>query len=153
MSQLLLRANKQCEKARKAGQTQLHSWQIRRINRAYWALIAQASGLNPAVKRKDKKRGRIKQSFAFNLLKRMREHANEILHFTKDLNIPFTNNWAERAVRMPKVKLKISGCFRTLRGAQDFCNIRSYLDTMQKQGHNIFEVLRATFNGYAPSPA
>jgi transposase len=153
MSRLLLRANKQCDKARQAGQTQLHSWQIRRINRAYWALIAKASGINPAVKRNDKKRGRVKQSFAFNLLKRLRDHGDEILHFTKDLNIPFTNNWAERAVRMPKVKLKISGCFRTLKGAQDFCNIRSYLDTMQKQGHNIFEVLRATFNGYAPSPA
>jgi len=56
-------------------------------------------------------------------------------------------------VRMPKVKIKISGCFRTFKGAQDFCTIRSYLDTMKKQGHNILEILRDTFNGYAPSPA
>ena len=68
-------------------------------------------------------------------------------------DVPFTNNCAEQAVRMPKVKQKVSGCFRTLKGAQNFCTIRSYLDTMHKQGHNLFEVLRLTFMGCPPSPA
>ena len=153
LSQLLLRANKQCDKARQVGQTKLHSWQVSRINNSYWALLAEAGKLNPVLDRRERKRGRIKQSFAFNLLRRLRQYADEILHFTRDLEIPFTNNVAERAVRMPKVKIKISGCFRTFKGAQDFCTIRSYLDTMKKQGHNILEVLRDTFNGYAPSPA
>lgn len=48
---------------------------------------------------------------------------------------------------MPKVKQKISGCFRTLNGAENFCIIRSYLDTMHKQGHNTFELLRHAFMG------
>lgn len=82
----------------------------------------------------------------------MREHSAEVLRFVTDLRVPFTNNLGERAIRMPKVKLKISGCFRTLKGAQDFCIIRSYLDTLHKQGHNLFQVLRQTFMGNPPLP-
>ena len=50
----------------------------------------------------------------------MRAHATEVLRFVTDLRVPFTNNLGERAIRMPKVKQKISGCFRTLKGAQNF---------------------------------
>ena len=59
----------------------------------------------------------------------------------------------ERAIRMPKVKQKKSGCFRILKGAQNFCTIRSYLDTMHKQGHNPFELLRRVFMGSPLQPA
>ena len=90
---------------------------------------------------------------AFNLIIRLREHAHAVLRFVTDLRVPFTNNLGEHAIHMPKVKQKISGCFRTLKGAQDFCTIRSYLDTMHKQGHNLFEALRSTFMGCAPLPA
>ena len=62
----------------------------------------------------------------------------------------FTNNLGERAIRMPKVKQKISDCFRMLIGAQDCCIIRSYLETMYIQGHNLFEILRLTFMGRHP---
>jgi transposase len=79
--------------------------------------------------------------------------AAAVLRFATDLRVPFTNNLGEHAIRMPKVKQRISGCFRTLKGAQDFCTIRSYLDTMHKQGHNLFEVLRLTLMDRAPLPA
>ncbi len=66
--------------------------------------------------------------------------------------VPFTNNLAEQAVRMPKVKQKVSGCFRKPEGAKTYCIIRSYCATMHKQGANIFESLVAAFNGSTPQP-
>ena len=107
---------------------------------------------NPQAERQDKRRSRVKQPLAFNLINRMREHADAVLCFVTDLRVPFTNNLAERAIRMPKLKQKISGCFRTMQGAQTFCIICSYLDTMHKQGHNMFEVLRQTFIVHPLSP-
>jgi transposase len=69
-----------------------------------------------------------------------------------DPGIPFTNNIAEQAVRMPKVKQKISGGFRTLKGVETFCVIRSYLATLHKQGDNLFHALTLTFQGKPPQP-
>jgi transposase len=59
----------------------------------------------------------------------------------------------ERAVRMPKVKQKISGCFRTLDGAENFCVIRSCLDTLRKQGHGMLDVLQRAYTGDPIQPA
>lgn len=65
---------------------------------------------------------------------------------------PFSNNLAEQAVRMPKVKQKISGGFRTKNGTDTFCTIRSYLATMHKQGANLFHALILTFQDQPPQP-
>ena len=65
----------------------------------------------------------------------------------------YKNNLGERAIRMPKVKQKISGCFRTVDGANHFAIIRSYLDTLHKQGYNLLDALRRTFQGNPPQPA
>ncbi len=69
------------------------------------------------------------------------------------MQLSFTNNLGEHAIRMPKVKQRISDCFRMLIGAQNCCIIRSYLDTMNTQGHNLFEILRLTFMGRHPLAA
>jgi transposase len=152
MIDLLIRARDHCETARQQNKAALSPWRTRRIFRDYNAILDQALTRNPRAEQQVKRRGRIKQSVAFNLINRMRGHAEAVLRFVTDLRVPFTNNLAERAIRMPKVKQKISGCFRTMAGAQTFCTIRSYLDTMHKQGHNMFEVLRQTYIGRPPSP-
>ena len=93
--------------------------------------MRQGEQLNPPQLRPDGTSGRCKQSDAHNLLRRFRLHADAILRFIADPTVPFSNNIAERAVRMPKVKQKISGCFRTIAGANNFCTIRSCLDTLR----------------------
>jgi transposase len=91
--------------------------------------------------------GRCAQSKAANLLDRLEDFDWSILAFLWDERVPFTNNQAEQDIRMIKVRQKISGCFRTLRGAQIFCRIRSYLSTCRKQGHNLWQELQKAVSG------
>jgi len=97
-------------------------------------------------------RGRLKQSKATNLLKRLREHRQDVWRFMREDGVPFTNNLAEQALRMSKVKQKISGCFRTAHGADTFFIIRSYLATMHKQRGNLFDCLVSVFNRQTIQP-
>ena len=90
------------------------------------------------------------QTKSRNLLERLIAFEEETLRFMVDEQAPFTNNQGERDLRMNKVQQKISGCFRTLRGAEDFCLIRSYLSTCRKQGLHPMEALRALFTGAKP---
>lgn len=70
-----------------------------------------------------------------------------MLAFLDDLSIPFTNNQAERDLRLVKVQQKISGTFRSDERATAFCRIRSYLSTMHKQARPLLEALAAVFAG------
>jgi transposase len=91
--------------------------------------------------------GRQAQSKAANLLDRLEDFDLCILAFLFDERVPFTNNQGEQDIRMVKVRQKISGCFRTLRGAQIFCRTRSYLSTCRKQGRNIWQAIQAAVVG------
>lgn len=95
------------------------------------------------------KRGRPKQSKAYNLLQRMFNDTMGCIRFIFEREVPFDNNLAERDIRMMKLKEKISGCFRTKKGAEIFCIIRSFVSTMIKQGKNIFFALKSTIKNEA----
>jgi transposase len=85
---------------------------------------------------------------AHNLLTRMHEKRDEVLRFAHDLKVPFDDNQAERDLRMIKVQQKVSGCFRSERGAGIFCAIRSYLSTTRKHGLNIIGFINTAFVGH-----
>jgi len=87
------------------------------------------------------------------LIVRLLDYRDDVWRFMTQAGVPFTNNLAEQAVRMPKVKQKVSGCFRTPEGSKTYCVIRSYCATMHKQGANIFESLVAAFQGSTPQPS
>ena len=118
----------------------------------YDAILAQALAANP-IAPPTGKRGRTKQSKATNLIGRLIDYSDDVWRFMTQPDVPFTNNLAEQTVRMPKVKQKVSGCFRTPQGAQNYCAIRSYCATMHKQGANIFESLIAAFKGAPAQPS
>ena len=76
------------------------------------------------------------QSDAHNLWERLKAHESAVLLFAKEAHVPFSNNRAERDLRMAKVKQKVSDCFRQLQYAQAYCRISSYLQTMANKGYN-----------------
>jgi transposase len=69
----------------------------------------------------------------------MIKHRNNILPCLYNLDIPPDNNGSERAIRMIKVKQKISGQFKS--GQTAFCTIRSVIDTIKKRGNEILKSL------------
>ena len=70
-----------------------------------------------------------------------------MLLFAKLPHVAFTNNRAERDLRMSKVKQKVSGCFRTRQYAEAYCRISSYLQTMANQGYNPLVAIQLAFSG------
>ena len=75
------------------------------------------------------------------LVKRMCDREGDYLRFTVDERAPFDNNRAEREVRMVKVRQKVSGCLRSLAGAQWFCAVRSCVATAARHGIGMFDAL------------
>lgn len=63
--------------------------------------------------------------------------------FLSDLSAPFDNNASERGVRKIKVKQKISGCFRTDEGADDFAKLYSIVETAMKNGNSKYNAILA----------
>ncbi|MCK5250391.1 MAG: IS66 family transposase [Spirochaetaceae bacterium] len=110
----------------------------------YNRLITQGYTANPPPERTGK-RGRPRKGKVLALIHRMDLYQHDILRFMSEGNVPFTNNLAERDLRMIKVRQKISGTFKNIDRASDFCSIRSYLSTVQKQGKDILEALANVF--------
>ena len=102
--------------------------------------------MNPEAKRPDNQtRGGTKQSKTHNLLKRMRDWEEDILRFMTEPLAEFTNNQAERDLRMNKVRVKVSGGFRELEPAQEFMYIRSLVGTAIKQAVCPLQTLESVF--------
>ena len=111
----------------------------------YKRIVALGQSQNPAAPPSGK-RGRTKQSDAYNLLKRLEKHIASALRFASDFGVPFDNNQAERDVRMVKPREKTSGCFRSEEGVRMFSRIRGYISTLRKQGYSVLTALESVFN-------
>jgi len=93
------------------------------------------------------KKGKVKQSKTHNLIIRIKENVESFLRFTTITEAQFDNNQAERDIRMNKVKEKVSGGFRALDAAKEFAIIRSFIDTLRKQGRDVVQGLHLMLCG------
>ncbi len=104
----------------------------------------------PDMTNRKGKRGPVKRTKARNLLERLIKYKDDVLRFMDDIIVPFTNNLSENDIRMTKVQQKISGCFRSMKGAKIFCRVRSYLSTCRKQEIKSSQALEILFRGELP---
>ena len=120
---------------------------VRGWQRKYQNILRNGYAENPfsSPQTTRKRRGRKAKPKVINLLDRLSLHRQSVLRFLSDPAVPFTNNQAEQDIRMVKIKQKISGTFRSFRGAQIFCRIRSYLSCARKRRVSAFEALRNAF--------
>jgi transposase len=92
------------------------------------------------------KKGRVAKSKGLNLLERLKNNQDGILSFAFFQELPFTNNQAERDLRMVKTKIKVSTCFRTVVGAKHYARIQGFISTIRKQQMNPFQNLKLVFD-------
>jgi transposase len=116
--------------------------------------IGEQSEPSP-VKSKNGK-GRYKRTKGRNLVERLIREIDAVLAFAFNQEVPFTNNLAERDIRPVKIKMKVSNCFRTMKGAEIYARVESFLSSARKNKKNVFEELCATFEGHnfiVPKPS
>ena len=117
------------------------------IVKRYTAILEQGDKELPKATLAACKKGRPKQPKGRSLLIRLRDFQGDVLRFASDFEVPFTNNQAERDIRMIKLKEKISGGFRSIEGANMFARISGYLSTLRKQGIKIADAMTELARG------
>ena len=145
----LVEANAAVRSAHVEGAPTLPTLVLRTLIKRYNAIVRRGLAFHrnlPPLARPIGARGRAPHRPGHNLLIRLHKFKSDVLRFLYDFTVPFTNNQAERDLRMMKVKMKISGGFRTLAGARTFACLRSVIATAKKQGWNILQTLIAKPN-------
>ena len=130
----LLALKQAADEAREAGQGAV-SREDRVKHGTYFTDAAKAGIALNAARRT--KLGKKRHALATRMLTR----ACDYLRFARDLRVPFDNNEAERVIRMSKLRIKVSGCMRSMAGAETFCTLRSYIATAARHGISALDAL------------
>jgi transposase len=136
----LLALNKAAEAARSAGEAAIGPEILAEHENWYRKAAATGIALNAG------RHGKLQQK-RHALATRMKDRQDDYLRYARDLRVPFTNNEAEQSIRMSKLRIKISGCMRSMAGAEEFCAIRSYLATAARHGITGLDALTRAFQG------
>jgi len=139
-----------CHRVNKSATRTLTAPERRRIVKRYRTILTQGARELPDIPPRPKgQRGRIAKSDAHNLHERLVRHGESVLRFMAEPDVSFTNNAGERKIRMAKVKIKVSGCFRTQFHAEAWCRISSYLSSMAALGYNPLVAIQIALAGNA----
>ena len=137
-----------CRQVSKSKRKRLTKKAYAKLQRRYRNILTRGTvEMPPILKKKSGRRGKIAKSDAHNLLERLVKHEEAVLLFACDSHVAFTNNRAERDLRMAKVKQKVSGCFRSEKFAHAYCRISSYLQTMNNKGVNPLVAIQMALSG------
>ena len=137
-----------CQKVARRKRKTLSAREYENLQKRYRNILTRGQReLPPIPARQNGKRGRVAKSDAHNLWERLKAHESAVLLFATDPHVPFTNNRAERDLRMSKVKQKVSGCFRNPQFAAAYCRISSYLQTMANRGYNPLVAIQMALSG------
>ena len=147
MKKMLLELKAEVDKCKENGLTAIEPEQLIILENRYDALVDEGYQKYPFPVKQAGKRGSVKKTKSQNMMERFKNHKDKVLRFIRDFKVPFGNNIAEQAMRMTKVKLKISGCFRSTEGVESFALNRSYIDTNRKQGNDIIQAIGLAING------
>ena len=143
-----------CHRVNKSETRALGEAECLAMRRRYRTILTQgARELPENPKRRKGRHGRIAKSDAHNLHERPVNHEEAVLRFTRDPDVSFTNNAGERGLRMAKVKMKVSGCFRTFACAKRWRRISSYLQSMAALGYNPLVAIEIALAGRAADMA
>jgi transposase len=137
-----------CKKVSKRKRKKLSKREYVNLQKRYRNILTRGESELPTIPPKPHgKRGAMAKSDAHNLLARLIKYETAVLLFAKRSEVPFTNNRAERDLRMAKVKQKVSGCFRTEFYAKAYCRISSYIQTMIAKGYNPLIAIKLALDG------
>ncbi len=152
MHKLLTQMNDYLYLLKEKGKISPSKGKIQQFHQRYDDICKSAQNYYPPPIQTPKTKRKPKQSKGKNLLDRLVEYKDGTLRFFINLLVPFTNNLAERDLRMLKVKEKISGCFASFKGAEIFNRIRGFISTMKKNNRSVLEELGNVLKGevYVP---
>ena len=140
---LLLEMKRVRDRAVEQGKQELSYYYLHKFDLMFDRLIdlAYKETPEPPLKPGNKQRGRRPRGKALALVDRLKKLKGAVCLFIRNFQVPFDNNQAERDLRMVKAKVKVSGCFRTEKGAQEYLNIMSFVSTAKKLGSNAYEAI------------
>ena len=148
MQQFLRESWKEVKVARETSSGGLSDDRKSALTQEYGAILKSAEAELEKLKPPPSKRRRnAAKTDAENLWCRFVDYAEAILRFIHDPRVPFDNNSAERSLRMMKLKMKISGTFRSDKGAHVFAALRSFMSSAKKQGFDVCLAIRLLLSG------
>ncbi|SCZ84674.1 IS66 family transposase [Nitrosomonas mobilis] len=139
-----------CKEVSQSTEKRLSDKAFANLQKRYRNILTHGKKELPVIPPKSSgKRGKLAKSDAHNLWERLKIHEAAVLLFAKNPHVSFTNNRAERDLRMSKVKQKVSGCFRVSEYAHAYCRISSYLQSMANKGYNPLVAIQIALAGEA----
>ena len=149
MFDLLNEMNDERNKLKDENKTAFDPEVLESFKKRYDEIVNEGLKIHPDSEAKKRKNGKVKQCRGKNLLDRLKTRKDNFLLFLTDFNVPFTNNAAERALRLVAVKRAVVGSFGSYEGADDFALVWSFISTAMNRKLNPYAAIRAALDNDA----